>query len=348
MVRNAGVMNARVAIFNRAGQPFRIEELPLPSQLNAGEVLVEITLATICGSDLHTHAGRRQEPVPCVLGHEGVGRVIAAGTGREGWMNKRITWSSADSCGVCAACTEWNLPQKCERVFKYGHATLHEASGLHGTYATHIVLRRGTHLVEVPGSVSDAVAASANCSLATMANVTEHLPSPCHVAVVQGAGLLGLHGCALLRAAGVERVIVVDTDKTRLARVAEFGGEAMMSADVPSRSADVVIEAAGVPAIVNEGLRMLRPGGHYLFVGMVHPDSALNITGEAIIRGCVTLRGFHNYAPRHLDHAVTFLSGSSLPWASLVSPPLSLEQLNEGFALSATRRWARVAVSMCH
>ena len=120
-----------------------------------------------------------------------------------------------------------------------------------------------------------------------------------------------------------------------------------MSADVPSRSADVVIEAAGVPAIVNEGMRMLRPGGHYLFVGMVHPDSALNITGEAIIRGCVSVRGFHNYAPRHLDRAVAFLSESLLPWASLVSPPLPLKQLEEGFALSATRRWARVAVSMC-
>jgi len=120
----------------------------------------------------------------------------------------------------------------------------------------------------------------------------------------------------------------------------------MLSADVPAKCADVVIEAAGVPSIVNEGLRFLRPGGHYLFVGMVHPDSALNITGEAIIRGCVSVRGFHNYAPRHLDQAVAFLTQSTLPWASLVSPALSLAQLDEGFALSATRCWARVAISM--
>ena len=342
-------MNATAAIFERAGMPFRLEELPLPARLAEGELLVAISLATVCGSDLHTVAGRRQEPTPCVLGHEGVGRVVAAGTGREKWIGKRITWSSADSCGVCAACTAWDLPQKCERVFKYGHATLHEASGLHGTYATHIVLRRGTHVVEVPEAIADAVAASANCSLATMANVTEHLPVPCRVAVVQGAGLLGLHGCALLRAAGVERVIVVDTDAARLASLAEFGGEPMRSEEVPNRAADVVIEAAGVPSIVAEGLRMLRPGGHYLFVGMVHPDSALNLTGESIIRGCVSLRGFHNYAPRHLDRAVAFLSESAaLPWSTLVSPPLPLEQLDEAFALSATRRWARVAVQMCH
>ena len=339
-------MNARAAIFDRAGQPFRIEELPLSKSLNPGEVLVQITLATICGSDLHTYAGRRIEPTPCVLGHEGVGRVIATGAGREAWMHRRVTWSSADSCGHCAPCTRWNLPQKCERVFKYGHARLSEGSGLHGTYATHIVLRAGTHLVEISDRVPDAVAASANCSLATMANVTEHLPVPCDVVVVQGAGLLGLHGCALLRAAGVERIIVVDTDEARLARVADFGGTPMRSEDVPDKSADVVIEAAGVNSIVGEGLRLLRPGGHYLFVGMVHPDSALQITGEAIIRGCVTIRGFHNYAPRHLDRAAAFLHESSLPWSTLVSPALPLDQLGEGFALSTTRRWARVAVLM--
>jgi putative phosphonate catabolism associated alcohol dehydrogenase len=339
-------MNTRAAIFDRAGSPFRIAKMALPSSLNEGEVLVEILMSTICGSDQHTHSGKRLEPTPCVLGHEGVGRVIVAGVGREDWMAKRVTWSSAASCGTCAACTKWNLPQKCEHVFKYGHVSLQEASGLHGTYATHILLRAGTHLVEVPEGIADAVAASANCSLATMVNVTEELPAPCDVAVIQGAGLLGLHGCALLRAAGVGRVIVVDTDEARLGRVADFGGEPRHSGDVDPRSADVVIEAAGVPDIVSEGLRMLRPGGHYLFVGMVHPDSALNITGEAIIRGCVSLRGFHNYAPRHLDLAVAFLRESSLPWLSLVSPPLPLERLDEGFALAATRRWARVAVSV--
>ena len=340
-------MNARAAIFDRVGEPFRMAELPLPERLADGEALVEISLAAICGSDLHTVAGRRQEPVPCVLGHEGVGRVVAGGAGREPWLGRRVTWTSADGCGACPACAEWGLPQKCERVFKYGHAALAEGCGLHGAYATHLLLRRGTHLVELPDELPDEIAVSANCSLATMAAVTEDLPSPCRVAVVQGAGLLGLHGCALLRAAGVERVIVVDIDPLRLEQARAFGGEPCASADVPSRSADLVIEVAGASQVVPEGLRMLRPGGRYHFAGMVHPDSAVNITGEAIIRGCATLRGFHNYAPRHLDRAVEFLRQTrTLPWSSIVSPPLKLEQMDDAFALAASRRWGRVVVSM--
>jgi hypothetical protein len=91
---------------------------------------------------------------------------------------------------------------------------------------------------------------------------------------------------------------------------------------------------------------MLRVGGHYRLVGMVHPESALNLTGEALIRGCVTLRGIHNYAPRHLERAVAFLHQlRDLPWASLVSPPEPLERMNEAVALARTGRWARVALA---
>jgi putative phosphonate catabolism associated alcohol dehydrogenase len=338
-------VTARAAIFEGSGAPFRVADLPLPTSLGAGELLVRITLATICGSDLHTQAGRRVEPVPSILGHEGIGHVVGVGSGREEWMGRRITWSSADSCGTCMACTAWELPQKCERLFKYGHSSLHDGSGLHGAYATHIVLRGGTQLVEVPDAVSDAVAVSANCSLATMLHAVERLPSSCRVAVVQGAGMLGLHGCALLRAAGVPRVVVVDTDEGRLERARVFGGEPCRSIDLPARCADLVIEAAGEPALVPEGLRLLRPGGHYVMVGMVHPDSALSLTGEMIIRGSVTLRGVHNYAPRHLVAAVEFLATSSLPWGDLVSPPVPLARIDEAFALAATRRWVRVAVS---
>ncbi len=340
-------MTARAAIFDGAGQPFRVAELPLPSRLRDGESLVRISLATICGSDLHTVAGRRKEATPCVLGHEAVGRVVTAGPGREAWLGKRVTWTSADSCGVCPACTELDLPQKCGELFKYGHASLSDRSGLNGTYATHIHLRHGTHLVEVPDELPDAVVAPANCSLATMASVTEHLPTPCRVAVVQGAGLLGLHGCALLRAAGVAKVLVVDPDPARREKVAAFGGEAVTAgSEIKSGSADIVIEAAGVASVVPEGLRLLRVGGHYRLVGMVHPESALTLTGEALIRGCVTSRGYHNYAPRHLDRAVAFLQISrELPWASLVSPPLPLERMNDAVALARSGRWARVALA---
>ena len=67
---------ASAQIFDGPGHPLRGENLPLPDSLAPGAVLVEIGLATICGSDLHTLSGLRSEPAPLILGHEGVGRVV--------------------------------------------------------------------------------------------------------------------------------------------------------------------------------------------------------------------------------------------------------------------------------
>ncbi len=343
--------DAKAAIFHGPGKAFSITDRALPASLADGEVLIAIDLATICGSDLHTVGGRRVEPTPCVLGHEGVGRIVAVGVRRADWRaGERVTWTLTDSCGACPACADFDLPQKCARLFKYGHAGLEDGTGLNGCYASHIVLRTGTHLVRVPDSLSDAVAAPANCALATMVAATESLPRPCRLAVVQGAGLLGLYGCALLRAKGVPRVIVVDTEFKRLEWVAEFGGEPALGTateHIRPGEADAVFEVAGTPAVVTEGVQLLRSGGFYAFVGMVHPESALNITGEAVIRRCLTIRGFHNYAPRHLDAAIAFLSQQkeTHPWAELVSPPRPLARLNEAFAEAESRRWHRVSVS---
>jgi putative phosphonate catabolism associated alcohol dehydrogenase len=342
-------MHARAAIFDGAARPLRIEARELPRALGPGEVLIEIGLSTICGSDLHTWRGRRVEPTPCILGHEGVGVVVAAGTGREAWLSRRVTWTLAASCGACTACVEHGLPQKCRALTKVGHEPLESGSGWNGTYASHLVLRRGATLVEIPAELPDAVVAPANCALATMVAVTEDLPRSCRVAVVQGAGMLGLYGCALLRSRGVARVVVVDVAPERLEHVPAFGGEPSLGSAferLGPASADLVIEVAGDARVFSEGLALLRPGGAYHLAGLVHPSAALALSGEALVRGCLSLRGFHNYAPRHLEQAIAFLLRERLlPWERLVSPPLPLERTREALELAERRNWPRVALS---
>jgi hypothetical protein len=110
--------SANVQIFEGVGKPFVATTIPIP-KLAAGELLVRTTLATICGSDLHTVSGVRTEPTPLVLGHEGVGVIEAIGgglktmsrLGRSVSVGDRITWSIADSCGVCVPCATFQFPQ---------------------------------------------------------------------------------------------------------------------------------------------------------------------------------------------------------------------------------------------
>ncbi len=115
---------------------------------------------------------------------------------------------------------------------------------------------------------------------------------------------------------------------------------------VAPRGVDAVIEVAGVKELVQEGIRLLRPGGFYGLVGMVHPDSHLGLTGEQIIRKCLTVYGIHNYGPEHLEQAVQFLDQTvdTYPYESLVSAPVSLQQLAQGIELAKTQQWSRVSV----
>lgn len=178
-------------VFFGFGEPFELRRFEIP-ELGAAELLVRIDLAAICGSDLHTLAGTRTEPTPCVLGHEGVGTIVAVGPGAGIEVGTRVTWTLADSCGRCQRCTRDHLPQKCDRLFKYGHASLADGSGLNGTFASHIVLRAGTTVVPIPDRVSAAMAVSANCALATMVaawRAVRASVAEVDSVVIQGAGL---------------------------------------------------------------------------------------------------------------------------------------------------------------
>ncbi len=346
--------SAQIQLFQGVGQPFAARTLPLPETLSPGELLVRISLATVCGSDLHTIEGRRGAPTPCILGHEAVGTVVAGG--REGLgEGSRVTWTLADSCGQCPACTQWHLPQKCANLFKYGHAALADGSGLNGCYASHIVLRPGTSVLAVPASLPDTLVAPANCALATIVNALSVLPEPCDSALVQGGGLLGLYACAWLRYRGVRKVFCTDLFPERLALVAEFGGipvqaDAAMKRTVLDQSGggvDLAIEVTGAAAVVPDGVALLRPGGTYVWAGMVHPETALTLTGEAVLRKCLTIRGVHNYAPEHLATGLEFLVAmrDTLPFEKLVSPALPLEALSEAITLTQSRKWMRVSVA---
>lgn len=340
---------ATVQIFHGPGRSFESHTVPLPETLEEGEVLVRITLATICGSDLHTCDGRRHGPSPCILGHEAVGVVERSGR-TEILPGQRVTWSLTDSCGNCRSCEHWHLPQKCESLFKYGHADLNDGSGLNGCYASHILLRAGTTILPVPQALPDELVAPANCALATIANALSELPSSCDSALIQGSGLLGLYACAWLRHHGVGKVYCVDIEPQRLSKVADFGGIPIMAHDMEeeiSSGVDLVLEVAGSSEVVPQGITAARPGGMYVWAGMVHPETRLDLSGEAVVRKCLTIRGVHNYQPIHLEQALSFLleTKDRLPFAELVSPPIPLTDLDGAFAMARNREYLRVSVT---
>lgn len=336
---------ARAAVFRGAGLPFEICEFPLP-RLQGTEVLVEVIACTMCGSDLHSIHGRRAVPVPSILGHEILGRIAEFGpnsprtdaAGQPLSVGDRVTWAIVASCGECFYCRH-DLSQKCERQTKYGHEPLRPGRELTGGLATHCLLTHGTALFRVPDNLFDEVACPANCATATIGGALEAAGELAGTNVlIMGAGMLGVTAAAWSRSAGAKNVIVCDTSSERVEGVKAFGathaclpGQAAQAvADQTAKyGVDVALELTGSPEAFETLLPLVRLGGRIVLIGSVFPTRPVPMLLEQIVRRCLTIRGLHNYAPRHLHAALGFLAAHlEYPFDKLVSGWHSLSELD--------------------
>lgn len=184
-------------LFHGPGQPLEIVTTRVPKPCGA-EVLVRITACTLCRSDLHTHAGRRTEPTPLILGHEIVGRIEAFGPdaprqdarGVTASVGSRITWALTVGCGNCFYCTA-DLPQKCTHLYKYGHHRAASSFPTGGGLADYILLVPGTTWFHLSDSLPDAIAAPANCATATAAAILRSAQSSLSPLPLEGEGRAG-------------------------------------------------------------------------------------------------------------------------------------------------------------
>lgn len=358
-------------VWYEPGRPH--EALAAPGvRLSPGEALVEVELATVCGSDVHTTRGDRPAPAPLVLGHEQVGRVVAVGDGAvraDGSpleLGDRVVWSVAVSCGECDRCLR-GLEQKCRSLAKYGHERVHRGWELSGGFATHVQLRSGTAVVRVSEQLPALVAAPASCATATAMAALDaaaaHVPLAGSAVLVTGGGMIGLSVAAIAREAGAE-VIVSEPDASRRLLARRLGAiavdpraargsvehldtvrEQLAARGIPELL--VAVEASGAAPAVAAAIAAVGVGGVAVLVGSVSPGSELRVDPERIVRGLLTITGVHNYTGVQLERAVAFLERSwmSLPLDELVGITHGLDELDRALAEAAIGEYVRVGVA---
>ncbi len=331
------VADAVTAAVWTGGRDIEVRRLPVPD-LAPGEILVRIDLATVCGSDRHTVAGRRTSPAPGILGHEGVGRVAALGVGgatdldgRSLQVGDRIVWSVVSACDTCDRCLAGHTA-KCRTLMKVGHEPLEGPWPLSGTYATHLVLPTAHAVVVVPATVPDAAASIAGCALATVCACLEAAgPIDGRVVLVSGLGALGVCATALASHSGADAIIGIDPDPARRALALEFGATVAHPPDDAALDAiepDTVIELSGAATAVRAAIQMVAVGGTVVLAGSVAPAGDVAVDPEQLVRNLTSIVGVHNYEPRHLRAAVDFLaSGSGASFDRLVDAPVGLGDL---------------------
>ena len=348
--------SGRVVVVKEYQQPFVIEEYEVPDPEPGGMVL-KITQAGICGSDLHTWRGDQiNTPLPesgRVMGHEGTGVVDRLGTGvstdslgaplEEG---DRVIYSAIMPCGRCYQCLRgeqnWcsgNNPYRAAGEFPY----------FTGTYADYFWIRPGHPVFKVPEELPDSVLGWVNCAMGT---VTEGLlragAKEGDYVVIQGAGGLGLNATAMARDMGAHRVIVLDRLADRLKLARDFGADETIDIteyETPEarldrvleltdgRGANIAMELVGKAELLVEGVSYLTNGGTFVEIGDIVRGRTVEFDPSTILRG-KKIMGSLMYRPQLLPLMMETLvrNQDKVPYDRIVSNTYPLDQVNEAFA----------------
>jgi threonine dehydrogenase-like Zn-dependent dehydrogenase len=251
---------------------------------------------------------------------------------------------------------------KCRSLRKYGHDACDQPPHLQGGFAEYCVIDAGTRLLKLPDSLSDVIAAPANCATATIVAGWEAAEIQAGESVlIQGAGALGCYAAAYAANAGCCPVIVCDIDPRRLELIRRFGATDIIDSSQIGASetiarakqrtygfgVDCVLEVAGKASLVEIGISALRKGGRYIEIGCSYPGASVALDMSTILWNLLSIHGVHNYDVRHLRKAIDFLASTTerFPWAEVVGETFTLDQINQALHAAESGESLRVAVA---
>ncbi|MCK3684813.1 zinc-binding dehydrogenase [Maribellus sp. YY47] len=313
-------------VFSGIRNTLDCREIELP-KLGEGEILVKNLTCSICKSDLHTFSGTRPGPVPTILGHEIVGKIVDLPdkcvldfTGQRLNTGDLITWTIMASCGECSYCKR-GIPQKCRLLKKYGHEKLDEHFQLTGGFSSHTHLYPGTATFKLPADIDQRLLAGLNCSWATvMAAIRSAGTIEGKNVLITGAGMLGILAVMVCRELDAAKILVCEKDQKRLDLTKEFGADLCISESLQETSVktgvseflqnepvDIIFEMTGSNEMVKNAFEYAGTGASIILVGSVFPVDNVEVNPEKIVRKLLQIKGIHNYTPEDLASAIEIL-----------------------------------------
>lgn len=298
-----------------------------------GEIRMRVQRAGICGSDLHIfHGSNPFAKYPRVIGHEFSGVVEAVGDGVTGIAaGDHVVADPVVSCGHCYPC----------RIGRSNVCANLEVYGVHrdGGFRDRVVLP-AANAVKVAPHLPMAVAALAE-PFSIAANVLSRTGIDAGDSVlVYGAGTVGLTVLQVAKLHGA-RVIVADIDGGRLERARAFGADVVLNSSVtPVADAvkgehdglgpSLVIDGAGVPALLEEACRVASPAGRIGILGFSPAPSP--VIQQEIVKKELTLVG-SRLNRRLLPQVVAWLESGRLAPEAMITQVFPAAEAHAAFAL---------------
>jgi len=288
-------------------------ELP---EVGAGEALVRVEWAGVCGSDLHVmRTGAWVKEWPATLGHEIYGRVAAAGGDGVPAPGTPVVADSRLPCGACDACR--TDPSTCPNLAFVGEARP-------GGFATHCVLPASL-LHEVPETLEGSTAVLAE-PLAVVVHALGCLHhAPARVAILGHGPIGALVHVELLRRFGPVEIDVAEPAPLRAALSRALGaGTVADASELHAGAYDLVVDAAGFPSSLAHAVTLCAPGAQVVLLALSeHP---VPVRPMELVERRLTVTGSNAFVDE-LPEAIALLAADGWRYEPLVTDAITLDEL---------------------
>lgn len=344
----------RALMFHGPGQ-ISLETVPIP-QARSGEVVIRVTLTTICGTDLHILKGEYPVKPGLVIGHEPVGIIHEIGDGVTGYeIGDRVLVGAITPCGQCNFCLSGNWSQCGGAIggWKFGNT-------IDGAQADYVrVPYAQANLAKIPNELTDeqvvllADIASTGISAAESADMQIG-----DSVAIFAQGPIGLCATAGAKLKGASLIIAVESDPVRTRMARQMGADAVFDFkqhDVVEeikritggRGVDVAIEALGTQGTFENALRVLRPGGTLSSLGVY--SGKLSVPMEAFAAGLGDHKIVTTLCPggkERMRRLIELVRQGRLDLTPLLTHTFPLERITEAYKLFGERREGVIKVAI--
>ncbi|GAA1697440.1 zinc-dependent alcohol dehydrogenase family protein [Kribbella yunnanensis] len=310
----------RAVVIEKYGVVPEVREVPEP-EVAAGAVVLKVEATGLCRSDWHGWMGHDSDIVlPHVPGHELAGTIAAVGAGVEGWqVGDRVTTPFICACGSCAECAAGNqqvCPNQLQPGFNYW-----------GSFAEYVAIPYAqVNLVRLPDELDFGTAAGLGCRFATSYRAVRQVGKveAGETVVVYGCGGVGLSAVMIAAAAGA-RVVAVDTNPAALQLAAEYGAVETLSTTVGvDLDAHVTFDALGSNDLVQHALRVLRPRGRHVQIGLL--PSGVQLDVSRLIGQELQWLGSHGMPAHAYPEMLDQVAQGNLNPAALITRTITLDE----------------------
>ncbi len=331
-----------------------LEEVPEPRIQDSGDVVVKVTTAGLCGSDLHIVHGRDKGiRMETIMGHEFTGIIEETGPGVSHFQKgDRIVAPFTVNCGGCFYCKR-DLPGRCIRSEGFGFIT-EAGKGLHGAQAEYVrVPLADSTLIKIPEKHNDGSEIkdeeilflgdifSTAYSCAEKGEIRKG-----DVVVVIGCGPVGLLCILAAQLFEPSAIIAVDSVDYRLAKAKSFGAFPatpdtemlvhLVGELTEGRGADAALEAVGHASALDLAIRVLRPGGVVSIAGY-HTTESYPFPIQAAYGKNLTVKIGRCNARKYMSQLLPVVMENRVPMTDIITHVLPLQEGIHGYDIFSKR-----------